>query len=116
MCSSINSESTSCLRWSRDSRASTSFSSLLSLRALPAPSKAPGAVLKERPLPLIKLAGVDLVLLAQLRYRFAFQQMQPEDLHFLFATEVSPFILTHITVPFYGHQCLSSNPQTGLFS
>src|SRR3989454_8741568 len=40
MCSSINSESTSCLRCRRDSSASTCFSSLLSLRALREPSKA----------------------------------------------------------------------------
>src|SRR5881296_2618085 len=40
MCSSINSESTSCLRWSRDSSASTCFSNLVSLRGLPGPSKA----------------------------------------------------------------------------
>src|SRR6058998_331589 len=40
MCSSINSESTSCLRCSRDSSASICFSNLVSLRAWPGPSKA----------------------------------------------------------------------------
>src|SRR5262245_38433414 len=68
----------------------------------------PRAVLKKGPLPLVKQAGVDLVLLAQVRYCFALQQMQPENLHLLFATEMAPFILTHNTVPFYGHQCVSS--------
>src|SRR5262245_59225111 len=50
----------------------------------------------------------NLKLLAQIRHRFAFQQMQPENFHFLFATEVAPFTLTHNTVPFYGQQCVSS--------
>jgi hypothetical protein len=57
---------------------------------------------------LIELAGIDFKLLAQIRHRFAFQQMQPENLYLLFATEMAPFILTHNTVPFYGHQCVSS--------
>src|SRR5262245_2609684 len=55
----------------------------------------PRAVLKKCSLPLVKQAGVDLVLLAQVRYGFALQQMKPENLHFLFATEMAPFILTH---------------------
>jgi hypothetical protein len=59
-------------------------------------------ILEEAPLPLVEQAGIDLKLLAQIRHRFAFQQMQPENLHLLFATEMAPFTLTHNTVPFLG--------------
>jgi len=53
--------------------------------------KGPRAVLEKLPLPLIEQAGSDPVLFAQIRHRFAFQQMEPEDFDFLLGTEVPPF-------------------------
>jgi len=53
--------------------------------------KGPRAVLEKLPLPLIEQAGSDPVLFAQIRHRFAFQQMEPENFHFLLGTEVPPF-------------------------
>src|SRR5437667_5703753 len=41
--------------------------------------------------------------------------INPKDFNFLLATEVAPFILTHITVPFFmRHQCVSSIPKPAL--
>jgi len=64
------------------------------------PFESLGSVLKEGSLPLIELAGVDLVLLAKIRHRLAFQQMQPKDFHFVFAAEMPTFGLTHNTATF----------------
>src|SRR5688572_8367745 len=76
----------------------------------------PAAVLEKGPLPLVEKARIDLVLLAQLGHRFAFQQVHPKDLNFLLATEVAPFYLTHITVPFCRASVRKLNPQTGVFN
>ena len=50
-------------------------------------------VLKKCSLPLVKQAGVDFVLLAQIGDRFAFQQMQAQNFDFLLATFIPPLTI-----------------------
>ena len=57
------------------------------------------SVLEKQLLPLIEEAGIDPVLFAQVRHRFAFQQVQPQDFDLVFGTDVPPLLLAH-TVPF----------------
>jgi hypothetical protein len=60
-------------------------------------------------------SGVDLVLLAQVGHRLALHQVQPQDFNFLFATEVVPYWLTHITVPLYAASVRKLNPPNRRF-
>src|SRR5438477_8847758 len=73
----------------------------------PGSFEGPGTVFEKYPLPLVKQAWVDLVLLAQIGHCLAFDKVHPQDLYFLFRTEVPPFWLIHYCA-FLGHQCVSS--------
>ena len=57
-----------------------------------------------------------MVFLAQAGPRLALQQMQPENFNFLCATEVAPFALTHITVPFFAASVRKFHPDSGVFN
>jgi hypothetical protein len=62
--------------------------------------ESPASVLKELPLPLIKLAGLNVVLFAKIEDRLPLKEMHSQNLNFLFGIELPPLSLGHITVPF----------------
>lgn len=62
--------------------------------------ESPGSVLKELPLPLIKVAGLNVVLFAGIGDQLLLKVSHSKNLDFLFGIELPPLSLDHITVPF----------------